>query len=604
MSDGPVVAYFSMEIALESEMPTYSGGLGVLAGDTIRSAADLGVRMAAVTLLHRHGYFRQELDGAGRQTERPERWLPFDWAEALEPRVRVEIEGRPVEIGVWRYRVRGVHGHEVPVYLLDTQLDENLGADRHLTDELYGGDDAYRLRQEMVLGIGGVRMLRALGHGAIDRFHLNEGHAALAVAALVEEEMNPSRASMGSRALAGAVEAVRSRCVFTTHTPVPAGHDQFPAPLAKQILGPVLANRIEAITGHQDLNMTELALLGSRFVNGVAMRHGEVSQGLFPQYPIRSITNGVHAATWAAPAFRALFDLHIRHWREDPMSLRYAVGLPREEIWWAHTRSKQALIEVVNRETPSHFSNEVLTLGFARRAASYKRPSLIFHDLERLARIGSGDRPLQLVFAGKAHPRDDDGKALIRRIFEAAERLRGRVAVAYVPGYDVGLGRLLCSGCDVWLNTPVAPLEASGTSGMKAAINGVPSLSILDGWWVEGCMEGATGWAVGDDDGTRGTAGAGRDARDAESLYTKLEAEVVPTFYDRRPRFQEIMRSTIALNASFFNTHRMVIQYLYDAYRSRAEPAGEDDDLTRELMEQERALDRRRDAGRGREGAG
>jgi len=567
MSDGPFVAYFSMEIAIEPEMPTYAGGLGVLAGDTIRSAADLGVRMAAVTLVHRQGYFRQDLDRSGAQTERSDDWRPGDWAEPVGVRVRVEIEGRPVEVGAWRYAVRGVHGHEVPVYLLDTDLAENNEADRHLTDFLYGGDEAYRLRQEVVLGTGGVRMLRALGHDAIDRFHLNEGHAALAVSELVEEELQHSPKGMG---VGDALETVRNRCVFTTHTPIPAGHDQFPAPLVQAILGASARERLGEITGHDGLNMTELGLVGSRFVNGVAMRHGEVSQGMFPEYPIRSITNGVHTATWASPPFRALFDLHIRHWREDPVSLRYAVGIPVDEIWWAHRKAKGALIEFVARETPSRFDPEALTLGFARRSTSYKRPSLIFRNIERLVGMASKDRPIQLVFAGKAHPHDDEGKALIRRIFEAAERLRGRVEVAYLPGYDARLGRLLTAGCDVWLNTPVAPLEASGTSGMKAAINGVPSLSILDGWWLEGCVEGVTGWAVGADNGVAGDTAADRDARDAEHLYRSLERRVLPTFYDEPARFRAIMRNAIALNASFFNTHRMVLQYLYDAYRPEA----------------------------------
>jgi starch phosphorylase len=382
----------------------------------------------------------------------------------------------------------------------------------------------------------------------------------------------------------GAVEAVRSRCVFTTHTPVPAGHDQFPAPLVERVLGADESARLAAITRHPGLNMTELGLVGSRFVNGVAMRHGEVSQGMFPDYPIRSITNGVHTATWAAPSFRALFDLHIRHWREDPVSLRYAVAIPLDEIWWAHAKAKNALVEVVRRETTAHFDPQALTLGFARRATSYKRPSLIFHDLERLAGIAGKDTPLQIVFAGKAHPHDDEGKGLIRRIFEAARRLDGRVEVAYLPGYDVGLGRLLTAGCDVWLNTPVAPLEASGTSGMKAAVNGVPSLSILDGWWVEGCVEGVTGWAVGADNGIDGDATAGRDDRDAEHLYRSLERRVIPTYYREPTRFRGIMRNAIAINASFFNTHRMVIQYLYDAYRPEA-IADEESELARELRE-------------------
>ncbi|HEY5657461.1 MAG TPA: alpha-glucan family phosphorylase, partial [Myxococcota bacterium] len=554
---------------LESELPTYSGGLGVLAGDTIRSAADLGLRMAAVTLVHRRGYFRQALDARGGQTETPDAWQPGDGLEPLEPRVRVEIEGRGVEICAWRYRVRGVHGHEVPVYLLDTQLSGNHERDRALTDSLYGGDHAYRLRQEVVLGIGGVRMLRALGHPEFDRFHLNEGHAALAVVALVEEALGARGDASSSERV---IECVRRRCVFTTHTPVPAGHDKFPAALGARVLGTATMQRIQALTGRSDLNLTELALLTARFVNGVAMRHGEVCEGMFPGYPIRSITNGVHPATWAATSFRALFDHHIRHWREDPMSLRYAVGIPCTEIWWAHQRAKQALVEVVNRETAANFDLEALTIGFARRATAYKRASLVFSDLDRLAALASPSRPLQFVFAGKAHPQDEEGKSLIQAIFAAAKRLRGRVSVAYLPGYDMALGRLLCSGCDVWLNTPRAPLEASGTSGMKAALNGVPSLSILDGWWVEGCVEGVTGWAIGTD-GHRDAASE-PDLRDARALYDKLESAVVPCFYAEPQRFREIMRSAIALNASFFNTHRMVLQYLYDAYRERPESAG------------------------------
>jgi starch phosphorylase len=281
MPDGPLVAYLSMEIALESEMPTYSGGLGVLAGDTIRSAADLGVRMVAVTLVHRRGYFAQKLDRYGLQGETAEKWNPEDWLEPLPPRVEVEIHGRTVQICAWRYTVRGVRGHEVPVYLLDTDLPDNDTRDRVLTDSLYGGDDDYRLSQEAVLGLGGVRMLGALGHGDIDRFHLNEGHAALAVLALLEEQ-NASRATRDRSGRDTHLEALRGRCVFTTHTPVPAGHDQFTLELTTEVLGSERAEQLTALTGHEDLNLTELALTSARFVNGVAMRHGEVSQGMFP----------------------------------------------------------------------------------------------------------------------------------------------------------------------------------------------------------------------------------------------------------------------------------------------------------------------------------
>jgi starch phosphorylase len=541
-------------------MPTYSGGLGVLAGDTIRSAADLGVPMVAVTLLHRRGYFQQRLDAKGRQTETPADWRVEDFAAPLEPRVHVEIEGRRVSVRAWVRAVRGVLGREIPVYLLDTDLPENAPDDRRLTDHLYGGDDRYRLSQEVVLGIGGVRMLRALGHEQIGRFHLNEGHAALAVTALLGES-GPLLGNATAR-----IAEIRRHCVFTTHTPVPAGHDRFPLELVARVAGPEVTAWLVTLGQREHVNLTDVALRGSRFVNGVAMRHGEVSRGMFPQYPVRSITNGIHPATWAWPSVRALFDRHIPDWRRDALALRYAIAIPLSEIAWAHGRAKRALVDHVNRNSSVAFDEDALTLGFARRATGYKRAALIFSDVERLAAIAKRAGPLQLVFAGKAHPRDADGKATIERIFAAAEALRGRVAVAYLENYDMELGRLLVAGSDVWLNNPIPPLEASGTSGMKAALNGVPSLSVLDGWWLEGCVEGVTGWAIGADGQGARAFRSEIDACHEEALYEKLERAVLPTYHERRERFHEMMRYAIALNASFFNTQRMVLEYLYEAY--------------------------------------
>jgi starch phosphorylase len=564
VSGEPYVAYFSMEIALEPAIPTYSGGLGVLAGDTIRSFADLGVRAAAVTLLHRKGYFRQRLDEKGAQTEEAVDWPVVARLEALAPRVEVEIEGRKVLIRAWRYPVEGEAGAVVPVYLLDTDLPQNAPDDRRLTDTLYGGDNTYRFRQEVVLGIGGVKMLRALGYDDLDRFHLNEGHAALAALELLREyEETPP--TDGSRLLA-CVDYVRDRCVFTTHTPVPAGHDQFPTPLALSLLDVGHGRWLRFLAGPNFLNMTELALRVSHFVNGVAMRHGEVSQDMFPRYPIRSITNGIHPATWASPSFSELFDRFIREWRWDAYSLRYAVGIPAQEIARAHEQAKAALLDRVKLVCDVPLDREILTIGFARRATAYKRATLIFRDLDQLVAIAERCGPLQLVFAGKAHPNDAEGKAIIRQLIEAQKTLRDHVTVAYLPDYDMTLGRLMCAGCDVWLNTPIPPLEASGTSGMKAALNGVPSLSILDGWWVEGCVEGVTGWAIGDDGVEPERSPSARDRAHAEALYEKLATAVLPRFYRERDQYVEMMRYAIALNASFFNTHRMVLQYLYDAY--------------------------------------
>jgi starch phosphorylase len=564
MIDRPVVAYFSMEIGLEPSMPTYAGGLGILAGDTIRSAADLDVAMVAVTLLHRHGYFYQRLDEEGRQREEPVAWTVEDFLEPLKPRITLEIEGRPVQIRAWQYQVKGVFGFDVPVFLLDTDVPENSASDRKLTNDLYGGDRGYRLCQEAVLGLGGVKMLRALGYEQIVRFHLNEGHAALLVAALLNERLMAAGAGGTQPAT---LNSVREQCVFTTHTPVPAGHDQFPADLARMVLGDAIWDLLKRCGQETGLNMTDLALRGSRYINGVAMKHGEVSQSLYPGYPIHSITNGVHPVTWAAPSFQALYDRHLPDWRKDQLSLRYAISIPSQEIWDAHMAAKRMLVDTVNHEANAGFDWKVMTIGFARRATAYKRGTLLFHDIDRLRAIADKVAMFQLVFAGKAHPNDQAGKDMIREIYRMRDALRGRIAVAYLTNYDMALAKLLCAGVDVWLNTPLPPMEASGTSGMKAAMNGVPSLSIFDGWWVEGHVEGVTGWSIGDRIDACLEPASGMDGCHADALYRKLAEKVLPCFYQDHNRFVDMMRHTIALNGAFFNTQRMVEQYVHNAYR-------------------------------------
>jgi starch phosphorylase len=557
----PTIAYFSMEVGLDPAMPTYSGGLGMLAGDTLRSAADLAISMVGVTLLHRKGYFRQHLDAEGNQSEGPAIWSPEDFLEPLEPRVFVTIEGRQVRIRAWRYIVRGVSGHSVPVYLLDTALPENTAWDQTLTDHLYGGDDHYRLCQEVVLGLGGAAMLRALGYRTIQTYHMNEGHSALLTLALLEEQHE--RRGLHDVTTADR-DAVRHRCVFTTHTPVPAGFDKFPLDLVRRVLGEEFSNVLQAVECLHDgvLNMTYLALMFSRYINGVSMRHEEVSRSMFPNYPINSITNGVHAVTWTSMPFQRLYDHHIPEWRRDNLYLHYAIGIPLDEIREAHAQAKQEFLAEVERRTGVSLAPGVLTLGFARRATTYKRPDLLFSDLDRLKTIASQIGPLQVIYAGKAHPRDEGGKALIRRVFEAAAALGDAVRVVYLEEYDMALAKYLCSGVDLWLNTPQKPDEASGTSGMKAALNGVPSLSILDGWWIEGHVEGFTGWCIGDE-----WEPESDPAREIDSLYDKLEYVIVPMFYERSTAFARVTRSTVALNASFYNSQRVMLQYLENAYR-------------------------------------
>jgi glycogen phosphorylase len=562
LNDKTTIAYFSMEIALDFAMPTYSGGLGVLAGDTIRSAADLKVPMVAITLLHRKGYFRQRLDPRGGQTEEPAGWVVEDILEEMPARVEVKIEGRPVRLRAWRFEVRGIGGFRVPVYLLDSDLPENSEWDRTLTHFLYGGDLHYRLCQEVILGIGGVKMLRALNYNQIERFHLNEGHASLLALELLDETARMAgRSSINHSDL----EPVRSQCVFTTHTPVPAGHDQFPLDLVERVLGRREIYDMEDVFCCEGrLNLTYLALNLSHYVNGVAKRHGEVSRLMFARYNIDAITNGVHALTWTSKPFQELYDRYITGWTLDNFSLRYALNIPKLKIWRAHAQAKEQLFEYVNRSTKVKMDPDVLTLGFARRAATYKRADLLFQDVERLKAIASKSGGLQIVYAGKAHPQDQGGKDVIRRIFQAKEALKENIQIAYLENYGLDLGKLLTAGVDVWLNTPQPPLEASGTSGMKAALNGVPSLSVLDGWWIEGHIEGVTGWSIGDLD--RSSAGGDERSLDASSLYDKLEQVVIPVFYFDRFRFIEVMVNSIALNGSFFNTHRMLQQYVLKAY--------------------------------------
>lgn len=562
--DAGTIAYFTMEIGLRDEMPTYSGGLGILAGDTIRSAADLGVPLVGVTLLHRKGYFSQSISPEGIQSEEAVGWIVEEFLEEMEPRVQVELGGERVQVRAWRYVYTGVSGFSVSVYFLDTDLPENSAHNRALTDQLYGGDQEYRLRQEIVLGIGGVRMLRALGYDALDRFHMNEGHSSLLVLELLNESM---REAGRKNVTEEDIEKVRQLCVFTTHTPVPAGHDQFRIEGAAQVLNYHPALEIKDLCCRDDkLNMTYLGLNFSRYINGVAKKHGEVSRTMFPEHEIDTITNGVHVGTWISPPLQALFDKYILGWREDNFHLRHALSISSNEIWEAHMEAKRQLIDYANRETAVAFDPDVLTLGFGRRITAYKRPALIFWDIERLKQISEQVGKIQIVYAGKAHPQDERGKELIRYVHEAAEFLAGSVNIVFLKNYNMQIGRLITAGVDVWLNSPKPPLEASGTSGMKAALNGVPSLSVLDGWWIEGCIEGVTGWAIGPE--KRELTDTGQRAADAASFYHKLESIVIPMFYKDRDRFAHIMRQAIALNGSFFNTQRMVQEYVLQAYFS------------------------------------
>jgi starch phosphorylase len=569
------IAYFSMEIALRKDLPTYSGGLGMLAGDTLRSAADTGASMVAISLVHRHGYFQQHLDASGQQTESDVVWSPETVLPEAGTTISIQMQGREVSISAWRFDVVGCTGHVIPVFLLDTDIGGNDPYDRTLTDHLYGGDTYYRLCQETILGLGGIHLLHALGCQP-EVCHMNEGHAALLTIGLLESRLNGAPLRNASEADA---EAVRRTCVFTTHTPVPAGHDQFGTDQMYSVLGHERAACIERFGALHNglLNMTYLALRFSRYVNGVAMQHGKVSRGMFPEYRVHSITNGVHAATWLAESFHELFDKEIPEWRHDNQYFRSVYGIEPQVIEATHALGKQRLFANVKQRTGVDLDPNILTLGFARRAATYKRATLLFRDGQRLHDLAERIGGLQILFAGKAHPADNAGKALIREVVADAARFQSsKLQILYLENYDWELGQQLTNGVDVWLNTPRRPYEASGTSGMKAALNGVPSLSVLDGWWIEGCAENVTGWAIEDFDD---------EAQEAEQLYTKLENVIAP-LYANKEAFARIRQHCIGVNGTFFNTHRMLGQYVSNAYFPQASSiASTDQEITDDLRE-------------------
>ncbi|MBI4843062.1 MAG: alpha-glucan family phosphorylase [Nitrospirae bacterium] len=551
-----------MEIGLKDEIPTYSGGLGVLAGDTVKSAADLSLPFVAVTLVSRKGYFRQSLDASGWQTEQPALWEPSEFTSKTDAKVFVDIEGRKVFIQSWAYFVESPRNGSVPVIYLDTDLPENSPEDRRLTDHLYGGDEGYRIKQEMILGIGGVRMLKKLGF-KIKKYHMNEGHAAFLTLELLHE-FKRNIESVWDEDKIWDIEAVKDLCVFTTHTPLEAGHDKFSYELYDKVFGSYFPKHIlKQLAGEKNVNMTLLGFNLSDYVNGVAKRHGEVSQNMFPGYHINAITNGVHSYTWTCGSMKRIFDKYLPGWANEPEIFVRVGAIPDEELWGAHLEAKKGLIDYVNSISGAGMDYETLTIGFARRATAYKRADLLFSDINRLERIGAGR--IQVIYSGKAHPKDNEGKHLIQKIFSSRDRLKGKVKIAFVENYNMEIALRLVSGVDIWLNTPLRPLEASGTSGMKAAHNGVMNFSVLDGWWIEGHIESFTGWSIGPAP-TEVTPDADMNRIDADDLYNKLERIIIPTFYNDRKTWIRIMQNAIGKNAYYFNSHRMMRRYVTEAY--------------------------------------
>jgi len=558
----PKIAYFSMEIGIQNDIPTYSGGLGVLAGDTIRTCADLKLPMVAVTLLTKKGYFIQELDDRGRQTEHPYSWNPAQHMTLLPTKISVQIEGREVLVQAWQFNVESLTRGCIPIFFLDTDIEGNIPEDREITHYLYGGDIAYRLKQEIVLGIGGVRILHELGF-EIKKYHMNEGHSSLLTLELLNRFKRPIE-DVWDEKLVWDVEKVKDLCVFTTHTPIEAGHDRFAYDLVLKIMGEVLPIKVlKELGGQENLNMTRLGLNLSEFINGVAKKHGEVSRNMFPGYEISAITNGVHTFTWTCDSFKKLYDKYLPGWANEPELFVRVGRIPDDEIWDAHMEAKKILFDYVHKNTGIKMDPDIFTIGFARRVTAYKRADLIFSDVERLEQIASGK--LQIIYAGKSHPKDDSGKKLIEKIFAIKERLKDKIKMAYLKNYDMDIALKMVSGVDIWLNTPLRPREASGTSGMKAVHNGIMNFSVLDGWWIEGHIEGFTGWSIGPSP-TETNLVDNIDTRDADDLYNKLQTIIIPMYYSDRHTWVRMMQNAIGKNAYYFNTHRMMRRYVTEAY--------------------------------------
>jgi glycogen phosphorylase len=547
------IAYFSMEIALENNIKAYSGGLGILAGDILRSAADLKLPIVGITLLSREGYFDQKINKQGEQEAWPAKNYDFSQLKKRKERVVIEMGKEKVIIGAWEYKLKGATGFESPVFLLDTNFSQNSKENRKLTDRLYGGDKQHRLLQETILGRGGYEMLKALGYN-IKKFHINEGHGSFVA---VAKFLDSSKKSVADKIL-----DTRESCVFTTHTPIKMAHDVFS--LEKVINYQAdFPYKLPGLLDEKKVNMTKIGLYFSNYINGVALSHKELSMTMFPGFPIHCVTNGVHSATWTAPEFQKLFDKHLPTWRHSSLSLRNAFSLSLADIWHAHQGVKKRLIKLVKEKTGQNFELNTFTIGFARRFTAYKRPTLIFRNMERLIKIHQKVGKIQIVFAGKAHPMDEEGQRLIKEINSLASKYKQKIKIAFIEGYDMELAKVIIPGSDLWVNTPLPPNEASGTSGMKAAHNGVPQLSSFDGWWREGYIRGKTGWTIRGEkmkiSGTRGD-------KDAASLYELLEKEIIPTYYKSPYTWQKIMRFSIGVNASFFNTERVIREYAQNAY--------------------------------------
>lgn len=539
----PKVAYFSMEIALENEIKTFAGGLGVLAGDILRSASEKKIPMIGVTLLNKNGYFKQIINDKGKQEEFPDK-SNYSKLSLLSHKIIIKISNDTVLIRAWKYLLKSGDGLEIPIYLLDSDWPENREKHRRLSENLYDGDLRKKLKQSIVLGRAGVKLLNKLGYKDI-KIHLNEGHGALAA---VELFLNSKKTKNKDR-----IKEVKKRIVFTTHTPIPAGHDIFFGEFLLKYQ-PDFPKHVKGLIENDTINFTKLALFFSSYANSVSLKHQKVSQKMFPQYKIEAITNGVNSLFWTSEEFKELFNKFIPSWKENNSLLSRANKIPLNEIKEAHLKAKRRLINFIEEKKGIKFKDDVFIITFARRFAPYKRPSLLLDDLNSLKKINKQVGKIQIIYAGKAHPKDEVGKTLISEVNKRIKKISSEIKIVFLENYDLEMAKLLVSGSDLWLNNPVAPNEASATSGMKAAHNGVPQVSTWDGWWPEAYHKGKTGWTIKEKDETN-------------NLYELLSKEIIPLYYKKPEKYLKICRQAISLNAAKFNTQRVIMDYLKKVYK-------------------------------------
>ena len=555
-----MIAYFVMECAVDSRIPTYSGGLGILAGDTLQSFADLEVPAVGITLLWKNGFNNQKLSNDGTQINSPQDWDIEKYMQPTNIKIKIPLGGKDVTITAFKYAVESIKGdNEIDVYFLTPDTPENDPETRKICDRLYIEGGLTRLKQEIILGIGGYEMLKKLNYRPF-LYHINESHSAFLIAGLMKDIDDLNR--------------VKSRVVFTTHTPIPAAFDKFEMKDVADMLGRYCDKQVlyeiyqEKLEDKDELNLSWLAIKNAKNVVAVSRKHKFVSEHIFEGYKLKYVTNGIHHVKWASPHHKMLYTKYIAGWEEDPDLLRGASCIPDGDFVQAHILCKETLIEMINSETDSSFVTSDFTIAMAKRITHYKRNNLILSNPDKLIDIAEKKGAIQIIFAGKAHPADTDGLSIVKSIYDASRYISSKtkkVKIAFLENYNIHKANIILSGVDLWLNNPTRPLEASGTSGMKASLNGVPNFSVLDGWWLEACMEGINGWSIGPRTAWTDLSYSD-DMHDLNDMYGKLEFNILDLYYKNYSDYIKIMKMAVSSIAPHFNTHRMVSEYVTDLY--------------------------------------